>query len=95
MNTSTPQPLGTGPSGNPLSPIEDCPQDYTYKTTLLEKGKLAPAGFVWMELKIQNWDDGRRSAGRFAAPVPKGLSKEQKEYWAARVRLSIKEKTGK
>src|SRR5690606_33300711 len=78
------------------------PQDYTHRTTLLQKGKLAPNGYVWMELSVANFNTGklqpgepRRNVGRFSAPVPVGLTKEQKDYFAARMRMRIKDETGK
>lgn len=84
-----------------LPPVPaDCPKDYRFRTTLLQKGKLAPKGFVWMELSVENYITGKmegvkRNTGRFSAPIPVGLSKDQKEYFAARMRLRIKDETGK
>lgn len=79
-----------------LPPIPtDCPKDYSFRTTLLQKGKLAPKGFVWMELLVKRFVTGKRDTGKFSAPIPVGLSKDQKEYFAARMRLRIKDETGK
>ena len=104
MNTSKNMELIRGGQEAPAVPPipSECPQDYTHRTTLLQKGKLAPNGYVWMELSVANFNTGklqpgepRRNVGRFSAPIPVGLTKEQKDYFAARMRMRIKDETGK
>lgn len=64
------------------------PKDYTYKTTLLNKGKLARKNYVWLSLTVRS---PRGLDLNYKVEMPKGLSKEQQEYFAAMTRRAILE----
>lgn len=71
------------------------PVDYTFRTTLLRKGQLAPKGFVWMRMEIiKPTELGSARRGVFFLHVPDALTPEQKQIWAEKMRTKIREETG-
>lgn len=88
--------LKGAPEASPtLPPLEDYPKDFTFSTTLLCRGKLAPEGQIWLKLQITRKSHfAGRAVFSFYAPVPKGLSDEQKEYLAKLTRLRVLKEKG-
>lgn len=72
-----------------LPELGDVPRDYKYKTTLLNKGKLAGKASVWLELTV----DRGAVHEIYHAVIPNNLTIEQKEYLAAAFRKQVGEST--
>lgn len=73
-----------------LPSLTGVPQDYTFRTTLLSKGNLAPAGKVWLELRITiTGFKGSRKVYKYHEAIPKELSEDQRAYFAASMRSII------